>query len=123
MAVLASVTSATAEPREQAVTFQPGTTSARYKDTIHGYDVINYRFDARAGQLLSIDLKKSKSTCYFLVHRPNAGGTIQDPQFRTNEFDARLEESGNYRVVVYLMRVSARRGRSCTFTIDFDLRG
>ena len=121
LAISALAFTAVADDREQVVNFKPGSTTARFRDTINGYDAINYYLDASAGQFLSIDLKKSKSTCYFIVHRPDNGGVIRDPQFRTNEFDARLDMSGRYRVIVYLMRVSARRGRSCTFTLDLEL--
>jgi hypothetical protein len=116
-----SVAGAQADSRDETVRFTPGATSERYRDTISGYDVVNYYLKARAGQSMSVAFSKSKSTCYFNILAPAKGETLYDGSAGPDVYSGTLQESGNYRVVVYLMRVSARRGASCTYSIDFAI--
>jgi hypothetical protein len=115
----ASVTGALAENRDHEVRFKPGKTSAHYSDRIEGYDHVNYYLDARAGQTLSIVFKKNKSTCYFNLLAPPQSETVA---MGLPIFNGVLPESGRYRAVVYLMRASARRGRACDFSINFEIK-
>ena len=118
--VAASSTTADAAERDVAVRFKPGTSSAAYRDTIKGYDSVNYYLEAAAGQRLTVDFSKDKNSCYFNILSPADGetlvnGSIVEPDGLV------LPESGKYRVVVYLMRATARRGAVCNYSIGFGI--
>lgn len=116
----AFATTAGAADRDVAVRFKPGTSSAAYKDTIKGYDSVNYYLEAAAGQRLLVDFAKNKNSCYYNVISPNDAKTLVNGS--AIEPDGLvLPESGKYRVVVYLMRATARRGAICDYSIDFSI--
>lgn len=113
-------TTAGASDRDVTVRFKPGTSSANYKATIKGYDSVNYYLEAAAGQRLTIDFGKNKNSCYFNILSPGDGETLVNGS--AIEPDGLvLPESGKYRVVVYLMRATARRGAVCDYSIDFGI--
>ena len=122
LVALGTASAAAAGDREETVKFEPGASTASRTGTIHRYNIVRYYLDARAGQTLLIDFKKNKSTCYFHVQAPPDFHALDDDLPESRKFRAKLDRSGTYRAVVHLMRVSARRGRSCTFTINFDLK-
>lgn len=111
---------ALADVREETVTFEPGISTASRTATIQGYDRKRYFFEARAGQTLQVNLKKNKSTCYFVAFGPDNKG-LKGALAGTNSYEGILQQSGRFGVDVFLMRVSARRGRSCTYTINFEV--
>lgn len=121
LVALTPIASAQAGSRDETVRFRPGATSGSYRDTINGYDVINYYLDARAGQSMSVAFSKSRNTCYFNILTPSGGETLHDGSAGPDVYSGMLQEDGKYRVVVYLMRASARRGASCTYSIDFAI--
>ena len=111
--------------REVTVRFKPGTSSASYSGTTQGYDMVSYTLDARAGQTLAIRFKGSLGSCIFSVQRPEGQGNLSDSSANPDPdlFTATLQDTGRYRVNVGLMRVTARRGLSCDYTIDFEITG
>jgi hypothetical protein len=119
--VVSTTSAAFAADRDETVRFSPRTSSARYLDSLKGYDVVNYYLDARAGQTMEVYFEKSKSTCYFNVLAPSGGKTVYDGTLGDDRYKGVLEESGKYRVVVYLMRVDARRGATCKYEIGFGI--
>jgi hypothetical protein len=121
LVALTTASVATAGAREETVKFEPGTSEVSRTGTIHGYDLRRYFFEARAGQRVRINLKKNKSTCYFVAFGPDSKG-IEGALAGTNSYEGILQQSGRFGVNVFLMRVSARRGRSCTFTISIELK-
>lgn len=121
LAALTPVASAQADSRDETVRFRPGATSERYSDAIDGYDAVNYYLDARAGQHMSVAFEKTASTCYFNILTPSGDETLYDGSAGSDVYSGMLQESGKYRVVVYLMRASARRGANCRFSIDFAI--
>lgn len=121
LVALTHVTGARAESREETVRFKPGATSEHYNDTIQGYDVVNYYLDARAGQYMSVAFGKSVKSCYFNILTPSGGETLHRSSAGPDVYTGVLHASGKYRVVVYLMRATARRGETCTFSIDFAI--
>jgi len=112
--------SAFAADRDVNVHFKPGASSAEYKDTIKGYDSVNYHLEAAAGQRLLVDFGKDRNSCYFNILSPADGETLVNGSVIEPD-GLVLPESGKYRVVVYLMRASARRGASCSYSIDFKI--
>lgn len=118
LALAAAPAVGAAADREIAVRFKPGTTSAAYRDTIKGYDAVSYYLEARAGQRLFVDFGKNENGCYFNILSPAEGRTLVNGS-AIDPAGLLLEETGEYRVVVYLMRATARRGARCTFSINF----
>jgi len=119
--VLATLsTMAAAADRDVPVRFKPGTSSAAYTDAIKGYDSVNYYLEAAAGQRLQVDFGPDKNSCYFNILSPGDGETLVNGS-GIEPGGLVLPESGKYRIVVYLMRATARRGAVCNFSIDFSI--
>ena len=51
--------------RDEKVQFAPGSNGVTIKDTISGYQSINYTLSARAGQSMTIALNSSNTANYF----------------------------------------------------------
>lgn len=119
-AIAAFAGTAAAGDRDVTVRFKPGTASATYADTIKGYDSVNYYLEAAAGQRLKVDFDSNRNSCYYNILSPAEGKTLVNAS--SLEPDGLvLPESGKYRVVVYLMRATARRGAVCDFSIAFGI--
>jgi hypothetical protein len=117
-----SVPAAAAE-RSETVKFEAGAISATLSGRIKGYDGVNYLFDARAGQVISILFSPKNRSCYFNVFGPGADMAVHIGSSNGNEFGANLTASGQYRAQVYLMRNAARRGESCKYSMTIEISG
>lgn len=122
LALAATPSVTLAADREVTVSFAPGTSSAGYRDSATGYDMVSYSLDARAGQTLSIRFEASLGSCEFAVQSPDGQGNLTDSLADPNAFTATLGQTGTYRVNVFLMRATARRGLTCRYAIDFEIR-
>jgi hypothetical protein len=111
---------APAADRDVTVRFEPGASSGHYENPIRGYDVVRYHLDARARQELSIDFYGDENSCNFVVQGPDEQ-TIFDEVYESRKFRHQLEETGTYTIVAGMMRNSARRGRSCNFSLDISI--
>ncbi len=117
-----SATDACAADRDVKVKFKPGTTTATFASTIKGYDVVNYYLDAKAGQTVQVHFTKSRNTCYNNIIAPSGKELIPVDSTTSRDYSASMTENGRYRAVVYMMRVSARRGLSCKYSITFEIK-
>ena len=122
LAILLSLTTtaATAADRDVKVKFKPGTTSAFLKNKVKGYDVVRYDLEARAGQTMFVDFYGTENTCDFVVHGPD-GKTIFDKVYEWRKFEYKLVATGSYRIIAGMMRVSARRGKTCAFSMNIKI--
>jgi len=120
---LLSATTAHSDDRDVPVKFKPGATSATFTDQIKGYDVVNYYIDALAGQIISVQFEKNKNSCYFNVLSVATGKDLANDSAAASPFASKLVDSGRYRIVVYIMRASARRKASCKFSIILEVKG
>lgn len=111
-----------AADRDIKVKFQPGTSAAFVKNKIKGYDVVRYDLDARAGQTMFVDFYGTENTCDFVVHAPDST-TIFGDLHESRKFRHTLEASGTYQIVAGMMRVSARRGKTCAFSMNIEIKG
>jgi hypothetical protein len=109
--------------RSETVKFRPGAISATLSGRIKGYDGVNYLFDARAGQVVSILFSPKNRSCYFNVFAPGADTAVHIGSSNGNEFGANLTASGQYRAQVYLMRNAARRGETCKYSMTIEISG
>lgn len=112
-----------AADRSETVKFRPGAISATLSGRIKGYDGVNYLFDARAGQVVSILFSPKNRSCYFNVFGPGADTAVHIGSSNGNEFGANLTASGQYRAQVYLMRNAARRGETCKYSMTIEISG
>lgn len=120
--VCASPAHAKDETRTESIHFAPGTSSTTIKGRIQGYSSVQYRVHAVAGQVLTIKLTPSNRMNYFTV-LPPGGGEALDAAMVTNAWSGTLAHSGDYTVLVFLMRAAARRKESSRYTLDLALTG
>jgi hypothetical protein len=114
---------AIAADRNETVRFAAGASSASLSGSLTGYDSVNYRLGASAGQTMQVLLSPSHASCYFNVLPPGSDRAIFIGSTTGNEFAARLRQDGNYTVQVYQMRNAARRGTTCRYDISFEITG
>ncbi|HKE92810.1 MAG TPA: MliC family protein [Povalibacter sp.] len=108
--------------RVEDVEWQPGAPGVTLTGTIKGYQSVDYRVHASAGQSLTVDFKTSNGLAYFNVLPP---GSSDDAIFvgstSGNSFTSSLAAGGVYTLRVYLMRSAARRDETANYTLDLKI--
>jgi len=112
-----------AADRTQVVKFRPGTSSATLKGAVKGYGTSSYILGASAGQAMSVHFKGNNGSCYFNVMAPGGGDALFDGSINGDDYAAALGQTGDYTVMVYLMRNEARRNKTCAYSITFVIGG
>jgi len=115
------------EVRNQRVQFARGATSATLQGTIAGWQSINYRLGAAAGQTLRVSIRTSNTSAYFNVYAPGQEPGRGEAMFigssAGDSMTAPLTASGEHTIQVYLMRNAARRGERARFTLEVSVTG
>lgn len=112
------------EIRTQAVQFAKGHSSATIKGTIKGSLTIDYTLRAKAGQIMSVELKSGNGANYFNVLPPGSNDTaIFIGSTSGNDWTGPLPADGEYKVRVYLMRSAARRNETANYTLTVGITG
>lgn len=122
MMTLACVDTLAASSTER-VRFKQGATSATIKGAVTGYDTKNYLLGASAGQAISVLFDGDLNACYFNLIEPGADTAFHAGELAGNEYSGTLRKSGDYRAEIYMMRSVARQGKTCHFTITFEISG
>ncbi|WP_339494082.1 hypothetical protein [Pseudomonas sp. RA_105y_Pfl2_P56] len=124
-AVLAALVSLTAHaattdstPRIQQVVYKSGHGSVQFKQSIKGYKTAQYRLNAKAGQLLTVDFKPSNTSAYFNITAKGADYALFNGSMMGNHFLGSLPADGEYTVQVYLMRNAARRNEAADYNLS-----
>lgn len=120
--LLASVASG-ALARDQRVSFAPGASSAVLSGRIDGREDATYRLRAKAGQRLTVTLETDNASAYFNVTQSGAAEALFVGSTSGNRFEGALPASGDYEVLVYLMRNAARRGETATYRLRVAIAG
>jgi hypothetical protein len=108
----------------KAVRFAKGTSSATMKDTIKGYQTIDYTLRAGAGQTMKAKLATKHGANYFNVLPPGSDDAAMFiGSSNGNEWTGTLPVAGDYRLRVYLMRSAARRNETANYTLDVSVTG
>jgi len=107
----------------ETVRFKSGQIAATLKGSVKGYDTHSYLLGARSGQVISVLFKADNNSCYFNFIEPGANSAIHMGEVAGNEYSDTLKKNGNYRAEVYLMRNEARRGKTCHYSITFEISG
>lgn len=112
------------ESRTETLQFAKGATGTSVTSTITGYNSVNYKVTASAGQHMVVKLSTNHLATYFNVFAPGTGpgdAAIFIGSTRGNEFSATLQQSGTYTIQVYMMRSAARRNESAEFKLRVDI--
>lgn len=115
-----------AEAQEQRIedfAFARGMSSRTVRDSIRGRESVLYRFDAAAGQRLSITLRTNNPSAYFNLTYGYNGQSLHVGSINGNRARMVLPESGNYFVEVYMMRNAARRGERADYALTVGITG
>ena len=104
--------------------FTKGTSSATVNGAIKGYQIIDYKLRAKAGQTMTASLQTSNPSSYFNVLPPGSDDVaIFVGSTSGNEFSGALPSDGEYRIRVYMMRNAARRNETANFTLKVGITG
>lgn len=115
-------TAVDAADRSETVKFKQGATSATLSGSLKGYDGVDYKIGAAAGQTMSVTFKPSNLSCYFNVLPPGSNDVaIYTGDTSGNAFTGKLDASGDYKVRVYLMRNAARRNETCNYDLSIAI--
>jgi hypothetical protein len=91
---------------------------------VAGRQTIDYGFDARRGQTVSIRFQPSSSAAFFNLIAPSGRALfVGQDQANPGRYTGRLAETGAYAIRVYLVRSAARRGESSRFKLTVSLTG
>jgi hypothetical protein len=106
------------------ISFAKGASSATIKGSITGYQTIDYKVRAKAGQTMTASLKTNSSANYFNVLPPGSNDVaVFVGSTSGNEWNGTLEADGEYTVRVYLMRSAARRNEKASYTLTVGISG
>lgn len=119
LCLLGPATSAAGDIRQERVQFPKGEIGISIKDHIKGYQIVDYKLRAQAGQYMIAGLKTDNLSNYFNVMAPGETavaffiGSVEG-----NRFEGELPENGDYTIRVYLMRNAARRNEKAHYTLE-----
>lgn len=108
--------------RTERVQFAAGTTGTTIEGRITGYEIVDYKLGAQAGQRMIATMTTDSGANYFNLMAPGEtevaffNGSIGE-----NSFDGSLPESGDYTIRVYQMRSAARRNETATYTLSVEI--
>lgn len=105
------------------VAFPKGATSTAINGTIKGEQTRDYVVRANAGQTMSVRLNGAPIV-YFNILPPGSDGmAIHIGSIAGNSFSGTLSTSGAYKIRVYQMRASARRGETGSYRLSISVTG
>lgn len=114
------------DARDEQVRFTHGTSVTTIKATITGWESVNYKLRARAGQSMIVVLNTSNSGNYFNIYTPGKGpgdAAVFIGTSRGNRYEGILPTDGEYTVQVFLMRNAARRNEKANYTLEIGIDG
>lgn len=109
--------------RTERVQFARGASSKAIKGRSKGYASVNYVVGARAGQMMTVTLKTSNASNYFNVTAPGAQAAMFVGSSGGSSFTTKIPSTGDYTVLVYLMRNAARRNETANYTLTVRVAG
>ncbi|VVP76416.1 hypothetical protein PS925_00051 [Pseudomonas fluorescens] len=109
--------------RVEPIAFTTSADSVQRKQSIKGDQTAEYRFNARAGQMLTVDFKPSNPSAYFNITAKGADYALFNGSIMGNHFSGSLPSDGEYTVQVYLMRNAARRNEVANYALSLRLAG
>jgi len=117
-----SVHAAVAPPvRVEPIAFTASADSIQRKQSIKGDQTAQYRFNAKAGQILTVDFKPSNTSAYFNILAKGADYALFNGSVMGNHFLGPLPSDDEYTVQVYIMRNAARRNKVANYELSLRL--
>ena len=106
----------------KTIKFETGKSSATVTDAITGYQTIDYKISASAGQSLKVKLKTSNASNNFNVLPPGSeDDAIYNGSIEGTSYTGKLQQTGDYKIRVYLMRNDARRNATANYTLTVSI--
>jgi hypothetical protein len=106
------------------VTFPTGKSSTQIKGVIKGDQTIDYTVTAKEGQVLKVSMKANINAAYFNVLPPGSEDVADfSGEMNDNKCTLTLKKSGTYKIRVFMMRSSARKGTTVNYTLDISITG
>lgn len=93
--------------RVEPIAFTTSADSVQRKQSITGDQTANCRFNAKAGQMLTVDFTPSSTSAYFNIAAKEADYALFNGSIMGNHFLGTLPSDGEYTIQVYLMRNAA----------------
>jgi hypothetical protein len=109
------------ETRTERVQFKKGTNKAVIKGRVKGYEIVDYRLGAKAGQTMSVTLQTKNGANYFNVLPPGSDAAIAIGSNVGNQWTGPLPIDGDYTIRVYLMCSAARRNEPAHYTLSVGI--
>lgn len=112
------------ESRTETLRFAKGATGTSVTGNITGYNSVNYKVTAKAGQQMEVKLSTGHTATYFNVYAPGSGpgdAAIFIGSTSGNHFTATLPANGTYTIQVFMMRSAARRNESADYKLRVDI--
>lgn len=97
------------------------TDPALIRDSIGGYDIVQYRFVAMAGDRLKIEFTSSHPGGAFNLLSPGDGRMLYESDGAGRLFETILADTGEYRLRVYLSQEAARSGEHSAYALALAL--
>jgi hypothetical protein len=108
-------------PPVKQISFSNSADTVKISDSIKGQLTAQYRLSAKAGQMLTVDLKPSNTSAYFNITAKGADFALFNSSVMGNHFLEPLPADGEYIVQVYLMRNAARRNEVANYRLSLHL--
>lgn len=104
------------------ISFSTGKSSTVIKESISGDQTIDYTVRASQGQRLNVTLTNISNDAFFNVLPPGSQDeAIFIGQNEGNNCSIILPSSGTYKIRVYQMRSSARRGEKASYSLSVSI--
>lgn len=104
------------------VHFDKGTTGTTVKGHVKGYDTVNYKLGAKAGQYMCVSLESKKANMN--IFEPGTGpgdAAMYRGSVEGRKYTGTLPKSGTYIIQVFLMRNEARRGTNAPYALHIGI--
>jgi hypothetical protein len=105
------------------ISFAKGKSAATVTGSIKGDQDRSYTVDARAGQTMTVTLKSTKGSTEMNVWAPGNDTALTVGALDPYKFTTTLSTTGRYRIQVYQMRASARRGETASYNLTIAITG
>ncbi|WP_193164637.1 DNA breaking-rejoining protein [Microbulbifer hainanensis] len=112
------------ESRTENIQFKAGSTGTKVQGSITGYETVNYKLRANAGQKMHVALTTDSGANYFNIYAPGKGpGDMAMFIGSTSgqKFAGKLPADGVYTIQVFQMRSAARRKETAKYTLKVKI--
>ena len=103
-----------------AVRFDKGSNGTIIKSTVTGDGVNDYTLEAKAGQMMHINMNSQRPHPYFNVIAPD-NNSIFNGSLSGDTFEQRLMSSGKYTVRVYQMGGARDERKTSAYALKFKI--